>query len=98
MRKVVCICVLFINFSELLCNLTDKPVKSETLPSGLKIDHMFIPDPEACEPKSKSGDMLTMHYTGTLQNGGKKFDSRYAIRRFVISNTYSRYVFFLSNF
>lgn len=30
--------------------------------------------PENCEVKSKSGDMLFMHYTGTLEDG-TKFDS-----------------------
>lgn len=41
--------------------------------SDLKIDKMF--EPEGCDLKSKSGDMLTMHYTGTLTDG-TKFDSR----------------------
>lgn len=41
--------------------------------ADLKIDKTF--EPEGCEQKSKSGDMLTMHYTGTL-NDGTKFDSR----------------------
>ena len=41
--------------------------------SGLKVDVVSIPD--GCTNKSKSGDMLTMHYTGTLIDG-TKFDSR----------------------
>lgn len=76
MEKYLSICLLFTRITFLQCNSADQPVKTETTPSGLKIEYMFIPEPEVCEPKSKTGDMLTMHYTGTLQNGGKKFDSR----------------------
>lgn len=39
----------------------------------LKIDVVSVP--EGCDVKSKNGDMLTMHYTGTLTDG-TKFDSR----------------------
>lgn len=39
----------------------------------LKVDVVSVP--EGCSVKSKHGDMLTMHYTGTLDDG-HKFDSR----------------------
>lgn len=40
----------------------------------LKIEVVSVP--EECESKSKNGDVLSMHYTGTLEDG-TKFDSRY---------------------
>lgn len=42
--------------------------------SKLKVDVISVP--EGCTSKSKSGDMLTMHYTGKLTDG-TKFDSSF---------------------
>lgn len=42
--------------------------------SKLKVDVISVPD--GCTSKSKSGDMLTMHYTGKLTDG-TKFDSSF---------------------
>jgi FK506-binding protein 14 len=49
--------------------LADEP---EVRPSGLKIEHSFKPD--ECVELSANGQVLTMHYTGTLEDG-TKFDS-----------------------
>lgn len=40
----------------------------------LQTEILYTPD--VCSQKTKSGDMLTMHYTGKLQDG-TQFDSRY---------------------
>lgn len=56
--------------STLLLCLSSQLVIAE---EQLKVDVLFTPD--GCTAKSKSGDLLTMHYTGTLTDG-KKFDSR----------------------
>lgn len=41
--------------------------------NGLKVEKLYVP--EVCDIRSKKGDQLTMHYTGTLL-AGSKFDSR----------------------
>jgi len=40
--------------------------------SGLKVEYLQVP--EACDRKASSGQILSMHYTGTLEDG-TKFDS-----------------------
>merc|ERR1712080_811444 len=42
--------------------------------SGLKVEYLTKPDD--CEKVARNGDMLSMHYVGTLEDGAK-FDSSY---------------------
>lgn len=44
----------------------------ELKPSGLKVEYLSKPDP--CTKTARNGNVLTMHYTGTLEDG-TKFDS-----------------------
>ncbi|KAI9010031.1 hypothetical protein DFJ74DRAFT_685668 [Hyaloraphidium curvatum] len=49
------------------------PALAKEAPTKLQIGVKH--KPESCERKSKNGDRLKMHYTGTLFEDGKKFDS-----------------------
>jgi FK506-binding protein 14 len=55
---------------------------ASTFADELKVDVISVPD--ECESKSKNGDILSMHYTGTLLDG-TKFDSRYISSDFYIN-------------
>merc|ERR1712129_554093 len=46
----------------------------EVKDSGLAVE--YVSKPDTCDRVARNGDMLSMHYTGTLEDG-KKFDSSY---------------------
>ncbi|RWS31450.1 peptidyl-prolyl cis-trans isomerase FKBP2-like protein [Leptotrombidium deliense] len=66
-KIVILLCVL--NVSVLFADDTGD------LPKDLKIETLSKPD--SCDRQAKRGDMLTMHYRGTLLNG-KEFDSSHS--------------------
>jgi FK506-binding protein 2 len=41
-----------------------------------KVD-VVITNPVECERKTQKGDKISVHYRGTLQDGGKQFDASY---------------------
>ncbi|TRY67786.1 hypothetical protein TCAL_02929 [Tigriopus californicus] len=62
--KWLCVFVLVVVGSSL--------AEVEERPSGLKLE--VVEKVDSCEKQAKNGDLLTMHYTGTLEDG-TKFDS-----------------------
>jgi hypothetical protein len=80
-RSPVATCLLLFTVVTTVFAATDgsseKNSASETTSSDTteKLKTEILYTPEVCTTKSKNGDMLTMHYKGTLQDG-TTFDSR----------------------
>ena len=67
--KTIVKCVLLCLISSVICDDTDNEVLQE-----LKIE--VLSKPEECSRQTSKGDLLTMHYKGTLEDG-TEFDSRF---------------------
>jgi FKBP-type peptidyl-prolyl cis-trans isomerase len=80
-QRPVATCLLLFTIVTTVIAATDgsseKNSASESTSSDTteKLKTEILYTPEVCTTKSKNGDMLTMHYKGTLQDG-TTFDSR----------------------
>ena len=62
------------SFVAVLCFVASAALADpEVRASGLQVE--YVSKPDSCEKEAKNGNLLTMHYTGTLQSDGTKFDS-----------------------
>ena len=73
-RRPVATCLLLFTFLTSIFAATDDSSEKNSGATELKTEVLYAPD--VCNTKTKNGDMLTMHYKGTLQDG-TTFDSRY---------------------
>ena len=71
------------NFFLITVSLLAVMAEPEVRDSGLKVE--LVSKPDSCDRVARNGDMLEMHYTGTLEDG-KKFDSRWVIHCFRLGN------------
>ena len=62
------------SLAALLFTLAVASAEVKETESGLKVE--YISKPDACDKGARNGDMLSMHYVGTLESGAK-FDSSY---------------------
>ena len=62
-------CIILL-FSFVFCD--DEEGKEEI--KELKVEVLYTP--QECDEKTKNGDTVSMHYTGSLYSNGKVFDTR----------------------
>ena len=62
------------SFVPVLLTLAAVSAEVKETESGLKVE--YISKPDTCDKVARNGDMLSMHYVGTLESGAK-FDSSY---------------------
>lgn len=72
-RRCSCFILILISIASLLSLVVAKDDKVHH-EDGLEIHYTF--KPEVCNRKAQALDLLTIHYKGTLKDGGKTFDSR----------------------